>query len=164
MSSSITNLLKDIININKNRSYENSYIRVFNTLKNYVGEDYRKYCYYDPKYIYTSNVIEKNDDFEFSVKVWNCFDDYQRFHTSLCSKFSKNINDFKPEYHNHNQNHCFFKLLEGNLYEDFEIKNIPFLNVKQEEGITKYLEPNVYHRLYNKSYFKKAYSIHVYMK
>jgi cysteine dioxygenase len=138
------NSIKNLISgINRNLITSNSNLLLnYNLIKNYNGNDYRKYISYSNK-TYKKNLVYRNEDFELFVICWKDND------ASLI--------------HDHSENGCLFKILEGELREykyDKELKFIKKVNLRKNN--TSYLDNNIgYHKIENKSN-NNSVSLHLY--
>ena len=104
------------------------------------------YCTWDKKK-YCRNLVFKNESFEILVLCW----DIQQ----------------KSEIHNHNNNHCFVKILNGRLIERKYNKNNKELILQKEKLLSQdeviySKNNNNYHSIGNYG-AERAISIHLYM-
>lgn len=138
------NSIKNLISgINRNLISSNSNLLLnYNLIKNYNGNDYMKYISYSNK-TYKKNLVYRNYDFELFIICW------------------KN-NDASP-IHDHAENGCLFKILEGELVEYKYDRDLNFTTkVNLRKNNISYLDNNIgYHKIANNSY-NNSVSLHLY--
>jgi len=123
-----------------------------NIFENYNGIDWKKYKNNDDKIInnndnntntYNKNVIFRNNNYELLLINW------ERFSES--------------PIHDHSENGCLYKILDGELTEEIYNKNIKLLNInKLKKNESSYITNNIgYHKIINNNNIN-TYSLHLY--
>ena len=130
--------IKDNIKLDKNNNIKHLYT----ILNSYNDIDWKKYRVVDEKK-YNKVFIDGNEDFDMYIITWN---KYQQ-----------------SEIHNHPENGCIYKILEGHLIEEhFDKKIRPFGFKSLFKDSIGYIENYYYlHKMIN-YYDTVAVSLHIY--
>lgn len=114
-----------------------------NYLYNYVANDYKKYVKYNNE-VYNKELVYRNDVFEMFVITW--------------------LNGQKSKIHNHSNNGCLFKVLEGNIIEHrYDINNLELISsVKYRKDQVSYIDDNLYYHKIDNIFNKPSVSLHIY--
>lgn len=114
-------------------------------LQKYCSEDYKKYICINTGH-YSKTKVFENADFEIFVITWD-------------------KNQSSP-IHDHSDNGCYMRILEGKLIEDIYDSQNFTKKIKSNElksGFVGYIHNNIgYHRIINPSTTEIAVSLHIY--
>jgi cysteine dioxygenase len=111
----------------------------------YDEDDYKKYIEIDKNKKYTKKLIYRNESFEIFIITWNI--------------------DVQSNIHDHSENGCFLKLLEGSLTENrYGVKTKELFSSKCiEKNEITYIDNNIgLHDIINNNKNNISVSIHVY--
>jgi hypothetical protein len=131
-------ILSSLIKKNLNNNIKN----VIPILKEYNGDDWKKYKLNTDKFSYNRNIIYQDTDFEIILITWG--------------------ENSESQIHDHSKNGCAFKVLEGELTEqlyntDLQNKKTTVYSVEDINYIDNSLG---YHKILNNSILSN--SIHIY--
>ena len=111
-------------------------------LQNYNSFDWRNYIKYREN-TYTKNLIHRNSSYELFIIVWD-----------------KKI---KSKIHDHSNNGCTFKLLEGHLKEDVYCKNLELKQTnKYSLNDISYIDNSLGYHLIENNSNNVSVSLHLY--
>lgn len=119
----------------------NDFNLIDSALKNYNGEDWRKYVKHT-KNSYTRVKLHEQYEYEIYLIIWDC--------------------NSKTPIHDHADNGCWLKVLDGKIHEKkySDTLNLLYDNV-YENGDISYMNNNVgFHSIINSD--KISYTLHVY--
>ena len=133
------NLNNLITKMNRMSKFDYRYVKKL--LLSYKCNDWKKYQLFTNTYC--KNLVYKNNLFDIYLLSWN---------KNSLSKI-----------HDHSDNGCLMKILEGELYETLYDKNIiNFKNNIYQKNDISYINNSIgYHSIQN-IYHKSSYSLHIY--
>lgn len=105
-------------------------------LNNYNGNDWKNYILHNDTY--SKNLITRNENYELLLLSWNNFS--------------------STKYHNHPENGCLIKVMDGTLSEKVIDKNETTIKILYSKDIG-YKNGNEYHMI---TALKDSYSLHLY--
>lgn len=134
--------LKELIQ-NLQQNFTNNLKDMRPYIQGYDGNDWQEF-YKLEKNNYTRNLIFQNDDFEIFLIVWD--------------------NGSRAKIHDHSDNGCIYKILDGKLVEKrYNTKNLSLLSLQMlNKGQVGYIDNSIgYHSIENKSH-QPCVSLHIY--
>lgn len=140
---SINNLIKKIDLHFLNDPSGQKFNAVMNILKKYKSSDYKKYIN-NTKNIYNRQLIHRNDNYDMYLITWG-------------------INS-KSKIHNHSNNGCCLKLLDGKLEENIYDSNLSLkeTNLFNSDSISFMSNSIGYHDIKNIDKNNASISLHIY--
>jgi cysteine dioxygenase len=135
----INNLQILFTKINKNFNKDIGLKKLIPLVKNYNGNDWKKYVNFDDNK-YFRNSIFKNDNIEIVIISWN--------------------NSQYSGFHNHPEYGCILKVLDGEIIEQTTNNNIYYNNILKKNSIGFQQGESGIHNIINKN--NKSVSLHVY--
>lgn len=116
----------------------NNFYNLKHIIKNYSGNDWNNYVKFSNNN-YFKNTIYKNKDLELVIISWN-------------------INQF-TNFHNHPDNGCFLKVLDGQLVEQTIKNNVSYANLLNKNSIGFQKGKDGIHKITS---LQKSVSLHIY--
>ena len=140
---STVDCLDDLISIIKDNMPTKDMITCKNILKSYKGEDWKKWVKFNEEDDYTRNLVYKDDNFDMYVICWK---------SNQGSKF-----------HDHAENGCILKVLEGDLLEIRKIQESKNeVEMSYIVGDISYMNNNIgVHKIINIT-DKQTVTLHIY--
>ena len=137
---------------------------IYAPLKSYIGSDWYK-LYFSPNKTdskYSEAFLFSNEALK-SEYCKHMFENKKTYDNELVMKIIKWNPKYEGEFHGHNGNHCYYKILDGNLRETINNETIKkdFFHGPNTIG---YISDNIgQHKIKNFSN-DYAYSLHIYFK
>lgn len=115
---------------------------LINILNNYCGDDYKQYVYISNE-TYNRSIVRQNHNFEIIVITWNT--------------------NQKSDIHDHPQNGCLMKVLEGSLVENLYSDTLDHIcSTNLDQKFISYIDNQKgYHQIVNYS-DNISVSLHIY--